>query len=195
MATAAEIGWMTSEQQERIVQDVERERSRVWQFLRRSINESDAEEILQDVFAELVEAYRLMTPIEHVGAWLMRVARNRVIDRLRRKKPDASLNESVGNSEGDTTELQDLLPSADDGPEAEFARRVLIDELEDAVEELPPLQREVFIAHEIEGRSFSELAAELGVGVNTLLSRKHAAVTHLRKRLRSIYEELGLELR
>ena len=182
---------MSTEQQQRIAQDVARERSRVWQFLRRRIDESDAEEILQDVFAELVEAYRLMTPIEHVGAWLLRVARNRVIDRLRKKKPDASLNESVAGGDEETSELLDLLPSADAGPEAQFARRVLLEELEEAVDELPPLQREIFIAHEIEGRSFNELSATLGVGVNTLLSRKHAAVTYLRKRLASIYDEFS----
>jgi RNA polymerase sigma factor (sigma-70 family) len=191
MAMASDLGWMSTEQQQRIAQDVARERSRVWQFLRRRIDESDAEEILQDVFAELVEAYRLMTPIEHVGAWLLRVARNRVIDRLRKKKPDASLNESVAGGDEETSELLDLLPSADAGPEAQFARRVLLEELEEAVDELPPLQREIFIAHEIEGRSFNELSATLGVGVNTLLSRKHAAVTYLRKRLASIYEEFA----
>jgi RNA polymerase sigma factor (sigma-70 family) len=191
MAMASDLGWMSTEQQQRIAQDVARERSRVWQFLRRRIDESDAEEILQDVFAELVEAYRLMTPIEHVGAWLLRVARNRVIDRLRKKKPDASLNEAVSGAEDESSELLDLLPSADAGPEAQFARRVLLEELEEAVDELPPLQREIFIAHEIEGRSFNELSAASGVGVNTLLSRKHAAVTYLRKRLASIYEEFA----
>ncbi len=191
MATVADMGWMTTQQQQRIAEDVERERSRLWNFLKRRIDASDAEEILQDVFAELVEAYRLMTPIEHVGAWLLRVARNRVIDRLRKKKPDASLNEAAVTHDGESSELLDLLPSADDGPEAAFARRVLIEELEAAVDELPPLQREVFIAHEIDGRSFNQLSAELGVGISTLLSRKHAAVVHLRQRLRSIHEEFA----
>jgi RNA polymerase sigma factor (sigma-70 family) len=139
-----------------------------------------------------VEAYRLVKPIEEAGAWLFRVARNRIIDRFRRKKPGSS-NAARSNSdyeeERDAGSLEDLLPSPDAGPEAAYARGVLVGELAAALDELPADQRFVFVAHEIEGRSFRELAAETGVGVNTLLSRKHYAVLHLRRRLQNIYDE------
>jgi len=166
---------------------VARERSRLLNFIRRRVPDpGDAEDILQDVFTELVEANRLLMPIEHVTAWLFRVARNRITDLFRKKKPENFSDVAV---EGDELHFEDLLPSPDAGPEAVYARHVLLDELELAIGELPAEQREVFVAHELEGRSFKEIAEETGVTVNTLLSRKHYAVLRLRERLQSIYDE------
>ena len=149
----------------------------------------EAEDILQDVFYELIEAYRLMKPVEHVTAWLFRVARNRMIDLFRRKKP-SSLNNPI-SAEEDADTLEDLLPSADAGPEAAYARNLLLDALEEALDELPEAQRQVFIAHEVLGQSFKEISAETGLSVNTLLSRKHYAVLYLRQRLQSIHENFA----
>jgi RNA polymerase sigma factor (sigma-70 family) len=182
--------WMMAEQDQRISEAIDRDKARLRNFIRRRVADpSDAEDILQEVFYELVEAYRLMKPIEQVGAWLFRVARNRITDLFRKKKPAASTNDPVVAEDGESLTLEDLLPSPDAGPEAAYARTVLLEELEDALEELPDVQREVFIAHEIEGRSFKELAVETGVSVNTLLSRKHYAVIHLRERLQEVYDE------
>ena len=182
--------WMITEQDQRISEAIEREKTRLRNFIgRRVADPSDAEDILQEVFYELVEAYRLMKPIEQVGAWLFRVARNRITDLFRKKKPQASTNDSAIADDGEPVTLEDLLPSPDAGPEALYARTMLLEELEDALEELPDEQREVFLAHEIEGRSFKQLAAETGLSVNTLLSRKHYAVVHLRDRLRAVYDE------
>jgi len=181
---------MMAEQDQQISETIDREKARLRNFIRRRVaDQRDAEDILQEVFYELVEAYRLMKPIEQVGGWLFRVARNRITDLFRKKKPDASTNDPVAAEEGEFLALEDLLPSPDAGPEADYARAVLLEELEDAIDELPEEQRAVFIAHEIEGRSFKELAAETGLSVNTLLSRKHYAVIHLRERLRDVYEE------
>jgi RNA polymerase sigma factor (sigma-70 family) len=166
---------------------MERDQSRLRSFIRKYVADtSETEDILQDVFYELLEAYRLMKPIEHVTAWLFRVARNRMVDLFRSKK-STSLNEPV-SSEEDGATLEDLLPSADAGPEAAYARNLLLDALDEALEELPKAQREIFIAHELMGQSFKEISEESGVSVNTLLSRKHYAVTHLRRSLQSIYE-------
>jgi RNA polymerase sigma factor (sigma-70 family) len=182
--------WMMAEQDERISEAIDRDKTRLRNFIRRRVADpSDAEDILQEVFYELVETYRLMKPIEQVGAWLFRVARNRITDLFRKRKPEASTNDPVVAEEGEFLTLEDLLPSRDAGPEAAYARTVLLAELEDALEELPDEQREVFLAHEIEGRSFKDLAAETGLSVNTLLSRKHYAVLHLRERLRAVYDE------
>jgi len=182
--------WMMAEQDERISEAINRDKTRLRNFIRRRVADpSDAEDILQEVFYELVETYRLMKPIEQVGAWLFRVARNRITDLFRKKKPEASTNDPVVAEEGEFLTLEDLLPSRDAGPEAAYARTVLLAELEDALEELPEEQREVFLAHEIEGRSFKDLAVETGLSVNTLLSRKHYAVIHLRERLREVYDE------
>lgn len=179
---------MTAEQDQQIAETVERERSRLRNFIRRRVPDtSDADDILQDVFFELVEAYRMMKPIEQVGAWLFRVARNRIIDRFRKRR-EQPLSEQVFE-DGEVLRLEELLPSPNAGPEAAYARSVVLAELEEALGELPQEQREVFVAHEIEGRSFKELAAETGVSINTLLSRKHYAVLHLRERLKEIYEE------
>ena len=182
--------WMMAEQDERISEAIDRDKTRLRNFIRRRVADpSDAEDILQEVFYELVETYRLMKPIEQVGAWLFRVARNRITDLFRKRKPEASTNDPVVAEEGEFLTLEDLLPSRDAGPEAAYARTVLLAELEDALEELPDEQREVFLAHEIEGRSFKDLAVETGLSVNTLLSRKHYAVIHLRERLRAVYDE------
>ena len=183
--------WPMAEQDERISKAIDREQSRLRNFIRRRIpDQQDAEDILQDVFYELVEAYRMMKPIEQVTAWLFRVARNRIADAFRRKKRDAlSTGPQAINEEGETLAWEDLLPSPDAGPDAAFARGVLLDELDAALDELPEEQREVFIAHELMGYSFKELAAQSGVSVNTLLSRKHYAVLHLRQRLQAIFNE------
>jgi RNA polymerase sigma factor (sigma-70 family) len=183
---------MALEPDQRISEVVKREQSRLRNFIRRRVPDPrDAEDILQDVFYELVEANRLLMPIEHVTGWLFRVARNRITDLFRKKKPESFSNTAVANEEDDSELLQfeDLLPSPDAGPEALYARTVLLEELELALDELPEEQREVFVAHELEGRSFKEMAAETGVSVNTLLSRKRYAVLRLRERLQSIYDE------
>jgi len=180
---------MIADQDQRISEAVAKEQGRLQNFIRKRVaDEGEAEDILQDVFYELVETYRLMKPVEEVGAWLFRVARNRITDRFRKKKPEALTTEAVAE-DGEVLLLEELLPSPDAGPEAAYARNLLIEELEDALDELPDEQREVFIAHELEGRSFKQLAAETGVSVNTLLSRKHYAVLHLRRRLQSVYHE------
>ncbi len=180
--------WTIVEQDQLISEALERDESRLRNFIRKHVPDTgEAEDILQDVFYELIEAYRLTKPIEHVTAWLFRVARNRMVDLFRRKKP-SSLNNPVSAEEGSET-LEDLLPSADDGPEAAYARSLLLDAMDEALDELPEAQREVFIAHELMGRSFKEISAETGLSVNTLLSRKHYAVTHLRQRLQSIYKD------
>ncbi len=183
---------MTVVQNEQISETVEREQTRLRNFIRRRVpDEGDAEDILQDVFYELVAAYRLMEPIEQVGAWLFQVARNRIIDLFRKKKPEPLRNEAMSVAEGgEVLMLEDLLPSTDAGPEAAYAQTALLEALDDALEELPEEQHAVFVAHEIEGRSFKELAAETGVSVNTLISRKHYAVLHLRERLQAMYEQL-----
>jgi RNA polymerase sigma factor (sigma-70 family) len=195
MDKALDAEWMTSEQDRRISETVLRERGRLRNFIRKRVGDAgDAEDILQDVFYELVEAYRLMKPVEHVTAWMFTVARNRITDLFRARKPQVSAQEPVALGEdGAELVLEDLLPSPDAGPEAAYAREVLLEELDAALEELPYEQREVFIAHEMEGRSFKELASETGLSVNTLLSRKHYAVVHLRERLRAIYEEFRKE--
>lgn len=177
------------EQDRRIAEAIAREGVRLKTFIRsRMADRLDAEDILQDVFSELVEAYRLMKPVEQVGAWLFRVARNRIIDHFRKKKPEA-LTAGPTADEGEVGRLEDLLPSPEAGPEAAYARTVLFEALADALEELPAEQREVFVAHEIEGRSFRELSAETGLNVNTLLSRKRYAVLFLRRRLEDIYAD------
>ena len=180
------------EQERTIFEAVAREQGRLRTFIRRRLpDESDVEDVLQDVFCELVQLYRLTTPVRNLSAWLFRVARNRIIDLLRKKRYDPISNETIGLSEnGASLTLEDLLPSPDAGPEAAYARSVLVEELTAALEDLPGPQREVFIAHEIEGYSFKELSRRTGIGVNTLLSRKHYAVLHLRTRLRDIYAEL-----
>src|SRR3989442_5706495 len=190
MEDAARRGRMAHERDQRVSEVVERERSRLRNFIARRVRDPrDAEDILQDVFYELTEANRLLVPIEHVTGWLFRVARNRITDLFRKKKAESLSDTDVAGEDDELLKLEDLLPASDAGPEALYARSVLLDELELAVDELPEEQREVFIAHELEGRSFKEMAAGTGVSVNTLLSRKRYAVRHLRERLQSIYDE------
>ena len=181
---------MALEQDQRISEIVKRERSRLLNFIRRRVPEpGDAEDILQDVFYRLVEANRLLMPIEHITGWLFQVARNRITDLFRKKQPDNFSDIAIVDENGEELQLEDLLPSPDGGPEAVFARKLLLEELKQALGELPTEQRDVFMAHEFEGRSFKELAAETGVSVNTLLSRKRYAVLHLRERLQRVYDE------
>ena len=191
MRDALSIDFMTNEQNRRISETVEREQSRLRNFIRKRIlDEGEAEDILQEVFYELVEAYRLMKPIEQVGAWLFRVARNRIVDRFRKHRPEVAPGPGfTEEEEGEPFPWEELLPSPDAGPEAAFAREILVEEIDAALDELPEEQREVFVAHELEGMSFKEMAAATGLGVNTLLSRKHYAVVFLRQRLRAIYDE------
>ncbi len=178
------------EQDRQISEIVAEERSRLRNFIRRRVPDpSDAEDIVQEVFYELVEANRLLMPIGHVTGWLFRVARNRITDLFRKKKPEAFSDAAVEDEDGELLRIEDLLPSPDAGPEALYFRNVLLDELEFAIGELPDEQREVFVAHELEGRSFKELSAASGVSVNTLLSRKRYAVRHLREQLQGIYDE------
>src|SRR5437016_6718229 len=185
--------WPMAEQDQRISEVVKREQARLRNFIRRRVPDPrDAEDILQDVFYKLVEANRLLMPIEHVTSWLFRVAHNRITDLFRKKMPESFSDTALANEDEDDEllQLEDLLPSPDAGPEALYARHLLLAELELAVDELPEEQREVFIAHEVEGRSFKAMAAETGVSVNTLLSRKRYAVLHLRERLQGIYDEI-----
>jgi RNA polymerase sigma factor (sigma-70 family) len=181
---------MALEQDQRISEVVKREQSRLRNFIRRRVPDPlDTEDVLQDVFYRLVEANRLLMPIEHVTGWLFRVARNRITDLFRKQEPESFSELEVANEDGDWMPFEDLLPSPDAGPEALYARNVLLDELELALDELPEEQRAVFVAHEFEGRSFKQIADETGVSVNTLLSRKRYAVLHLRQRLRQVYDE------
>ena len=190
MKDAASLERMSLEQDRRISDVVDREQPRLRNFIRRRVPDPrDAEDILQDVFYELVEANRLLMPIEHLTGWLFRVARNRITDLFRKKKPESLSAAVVASDEDEPLLLEDLLPSPDAGPDALYARSVLLDELDDALDELPDEQREAFVGHEIEGRTFKEMAAASGVSVNTLLSRKRYAVLHLRQRLQSIYDE------
>jgi RNA polymerase sigma factor (sigma-70 family) len=191
MIKALSFASIEAREDQRIAEAVQRERARLRNFIRKRVpDERDAEDILQDVFYELVEAYRMMKPIEQVGAWLYRVARNRITDLFRKKKPEALSDGPLAmTDEGEPLLLEHLLPSPDAGPEAAYARTVLVEELETALAELPEEQRQVFIAHEIEGRSFKEVAQRTGVNVNTLIVRKHYAVVHLRERLQAIYGE------
>ncbi len=192
MNEAARLDQMVFEQDQRISEVVTREQARLRNFIRRRVPDPrDAEEILQEVFYELVEANRLLMPIEHVTGWMFRVARNRITDLFRKKRPESFSGIAVEDEDGDLLRLEDLLPSSDDGPDGLYLRSMLLDELELAISELPPDQREVFVAHEIDGTSFKEMAAETGVNVNTLLARKRYAVRRLRQRLQSIHEEFS----
>jgi len=184
---------ITTDQNRRISETIAREQARLRQFIRKRVpDEGDAEDIFQDVFYELVAAYRLMKPVEQVGAWLFRVARNRIVDLFRNKRPAVLGNDStVPTEEGEARRWEDLLPSPDAGPEAAYASSVLLEQLDAALEDLPEEQRDVFIAHELEGRSFKELSEATGVSVNTLLSRKRYAVLRLRELLQSIHNEFG----
>lgn len=178
-----------SSQDLEITSVVERERGRLRSFILRRVRDAaEAEDVLQEALYELVAAYRLMQPIEQAGAWLMRVARNRIIDRFRKRQPELLGDLAAGGEEGEAA-LERVFPVVEDGPDALLIRELLMEELERALQELPAEQREVFVAQELEGASFKELSARWGVGINTLLSRKRYAVLRLRERLRAEYEE------
>jgi len=181
--------WMMVQQDQQISEAIEREQARLRNFIRRRVaDRSDAEDILQEVFYELVEAYRMMKPVEQVTSWLFQVARNRITDLFRSKQRQALTEPAVSAEDGEEFQWEDLLPSPDAGPESAYVRSVLLEEMDAALDELPEPQREVFLAHEFLGYSFKELAEQTGVSVNTLLSRKHYAVVHLRQRLQTIYD-------
>jgi RNA polymerase sigma factor (sigma-70 family) len=188
MTELPDIGWMSDR---RISETVEREQGRLRNFIRKHVSDqSEVEDIVQDVFCEFVAAYRMMKPVEQLTAWLFRVARNRIIDRFRATRRDTLRNPpDTLTEEGELVPLEDLLPSLEAGPDAAYVRSVLLEEIDAALDELPEEQREVFVGHELLGYSFKELAEQTGVSVNTLLSRKHYAVLHLRRRLRAIHEE------
>ena len=181
-----------TDQDRKITEVIAEERSRLRSFIRRRVpNEADVEDLVQEVFYELVEANRLLMPIDYVTGWLFRVARNRITDLFRKKRPENFTDAAVMDEDGELMRIEDLLPSPDAGPEALYLRSMLFDGLESALAELPGEQREVFVAHELEGRSFIEMSAESGVSANTLLSRKRYAVLHLRRRLQSIHNEFA----
>ena len=181
---------LRTEQNRRISETLAREQARLRQFIRNRVPDAgDAEDIFQEVFYELVDTYRLMKPVEQVGAWLFRVARNRIVDLFRSRRPVLANDAALRTDDGEAQPLLDLLPSPDAGPEAAYARGVLLDELDAALEDLPAEQREALVAHEIEGRSVKEISEAPGVSVNTLLSRKRYAVLRLRSRLQAIYGE------
>ena len=183
---------LTSSAQDReISATVRRERGRLLAFIRRRVlDAAEAEDVLQEALYELVAAHRLMQPVEQAGAWLMRVARNRIIDRFRKKKPELLADQGVEFDEDDDLgSLEDLLPSPDDGPDAVAIRELMLEQIAAALDELPREQRDVFVAQELEGASFKELSARWNVGVNTLLSRKRYAILYLRQRLQAVYAE------
>jgi RNA polymerase sigma factor (sigma-70 family) len=189
MDEPASVAFMT-EQDRRISEVVSKQGARLRNFIRRRVpNDADAEDLLQEVFYELVEANRLLMPIEYVTGWLFQVARNRITDLFRKKKPENFSDAAVADENGELQSIEDLLPSAEAGPEAAYLRNEMLEELELALAELPEEQRSVFMAHEIQGRSFKELSGETGVSMNTLLSRKRYAVLHLRERLQNIHDE------
>lgn len=178
----------SAERDQRISHVVEREQSRLRNFIRRRVADPrDVEDILQEVFSELVEANRRLMPIDHISGWLFQLARNRITDLFRKMQPEGFTASAATGDE--PLDLGELLPSPDPGPEAVFARNALLRELARAIDELPEEQRQVFVGHELEGRSFKEMAAETGVSLNTLLSRKRYAVLRLRGRLRATYDE------
>ena len=182
---------MAYDSDQQIADVVAREQSRLRRFIRRRVPDPrDVEDILQEVFAELVEANRRLMPIDHLTGWLLRVARNRIIDLFRVQRPERFADAEIAIGTGERVRMEDLLPSGDAGPETLYVRRLLFEEFERALDALPAEQREVFVAHELEGRSFKEMAAATGVNVNTLLSRKRYAVMHLRERLQRTYDDI-----
>jgi RNA polymerase sigma factor (sigma-70 family) len=190
MDEAASIALMTEQQDHRISEVVAKQGTRLRNFIRRRVpNDADAEDLVQEVFYELVEANRLLMPIEYVTGWLFQVARNRITDLFRKKKPENFSDASATDENGELLRIEDLLPSPDAGPEAAYVRSEMLEELEVAIGELPEEQRKVFLAHEVEGKTFKELSEEAGVSINTLLSRKRYAVLQLRERLQSVHDE------
>ena len=185
---------MAQDPDQRLADVVERERSRLRGFIRRRVrNAQDVDDILQEVFAELVEANRRLMPVDHLTGWLFQVARNRITDLFRRRRPDSFSDALIDTGDGERVRVEELLPSAEAGPDAVYARQVLVAQLQRALGELPEAQRRVFVAHEFEGRSFKKMAAETGTNVNTLLARKRYAVRHLRERLQHAFDDLKRE--
>jgi RNA polymerase sigma factor (sigma-70 family) len=185
---------MTIQQNASIERTVQKERRRLFDFIRKRVpEEEDAEDILQDVFYELVESYRVMQPIEQVSAWLFRVARNKITDMFRKRKPEPlSKSQFAGSDhdeEGARLNLADLMPDAADGPESMYMRKMMLEAMAEALDELPPEQRDVFVMHEVEDKSFKEISEITGVSVNTLLSRKRYAVLYLRESLKEMYDD------
>jgi RNA polymerase sigma factor (sigma-70 family) len=179
------------DQDRQIAATIAEARPRLRNFIRKRVpNESDVEDLLQEVFFELVEAYRLLKPIDYVTGWLYTVARNRITDLFRKKKPETFADLALEGEDGELLPIEDLLVSGDAGPEAIYLRNAVFEALGNALSELPAEQREIFIAHEMEGRTFKELSAATGMNMNTLLARKRYAVRHLRKRLQSMYNEI-----
>lgn len=179
-------------QDDKISQTVDAERQRLRRFIARYVsNRVEVEDILQDVFSELVISYRLMKPVEQAGAWLLRVARNRIVDRFRKRRTEALSDESFIDENGELFTWDEFLPDAADGPEEALMREAMLEQIELALATLTPIQREVFVAHELEGRSFKEMSQQWGVGMNTLLARKHEAVNALRKKLQNVFDELN----
>jgi RNA polymerase sigma factor (sigma-70 family) len=179
-----------TEQDRRIAEVMAEERSRLRNFIRKRVpNKADVEDLLQDVFCELVEAQRLLMPIDYVTGWLFRVARNRITDLFRKKRPLNFSELALEGEDGELLHIEDILPSPDAGPEALYLRTVLLNELDLALSALPEEQRNIFVAHELEGRNFKELSEESGLNINTLLARKRYAVIRLRQRLRRIHDE------
>jgi RNA polymerase sigma factor (sigma-70 family) len=192
MTASLALSTPTADENDRIAAAVSAQGPRLRAFVRRQVADlSDVEDIVQDTFVQLVSAYRLMEPIEHVAAWLQRVARNRIIDRFRQRSRTEPLVDDLAATAESTTEPADWLAPPAAGPEASYVRDGLAEKLVAALDELPADQRAVFVAHELDGRRFKDIAAETGVGVNTLLGRKHAAVRHLRRRLQDIRSEMA----
>ena len=195
MNATTELTNMSAEQNKQITAAIQKERGRLLNFIRKRVSsDEDAEDILQDVFSQLVETYRLMKPIEQVSAWLFTVARNKITDMFRKKKTLAfSKQERYTDEEGNALFLEDLLSSQESGPEDELARKVVMRELETALDLLPEEQKQVFIWHEIDGLSFKEISKLTGKQVNTLISRKRYAVLSLRERLQELYMDFVIE--
>ena len=185
---------MALTQNDLILQTVKTERGRLLNFIRKRVpSEEDAQDILQDVLFELVEAYRLMKPVEKIAAWLFTVARNKITDLYRKKKPESldNINTFNGNSDDEAFFLTDLLSQQSDNADSKLIRNAILEAVQEALAELPEEQREVFVMHELEDMSFNEISEVTGVGLNTLLSRKRYAVLHLRKKLQHLYDDLN----
>jgi RNA polymerase sigma factor (sigma-70 family) len=190
--SAHELRNLMDEQNRSLTETISREQARLGRFIRRRVADSgEAEDILQDVFFEFVETYRLPEPVEQVGAWLFRVARNRIIDRFRKKR-ETPLPLSAEMDDDEARWLEQVLPASDGDPEAAYARSLILDAIARALGDLPPRQRDIFIAHELDGRSFKEMSADSGVALNTLLGWKRQAVLQLRARLQPLYDEMSL---
>lgn len=194
MSTALAGPALTDRDKRSVADTVAAQAPRLRAFVRRQVDDiADVDDIVQETFAELVAAFSPLRPIENVAGWLLRVARNRIIDRFRARSRRAVISQHAAaiDPEPESARVLDgWLAAPGDGPEGSYARAVLAEEIAAALDELPSEQRDAFVAHEIEGRSFRELAEASGLSINTLLGRKHAAVQYLRKRLHALFEDL-----